>query len=165
MKDVQNELAGLANLHAQVGDAELVDDRTATLLDLGGALDDLLGERATGDRDHLEDPPGILGKLGDATADDLVETGELDPKWNAYNIPATRFAEEIGNTMMANIVMLGFLSALSDVVTVASLREAVLSSVPPHTKEKNEKAFNKGNEYGEAILKSAAKQSEAQNAE
>ena len=96
---------------------------------------------------------------------DLVETGELDPEWNAHKIPATRFAEELGNTMMANIVMLGFLSATSDVVTVDSLRKAVLSSVPPHTKEKNEKAFNRGAEYGEAILKSAAKQNEARNKE
>ena len=101
-------------------------------------------------------PGGLL-----ISATDLVATGELDPEWNTYTIPATRFAEELGNTMMANIVMLGFMSAISDVVTVGSLREAVLSSVPPHTKEKNEKAFNRGNEYGEAILKSAAKQDEA----
>ena len=92
---------------------------------------------------------------------DLVETKEHDPSWNTYHIPATRFAEEIGNTMMANIVMLGFLSAVSDVVTVAALRKAVLSSVPPHTKEKNSSAFDRGAEYGEAILKSVAKQDES----
>jgi len=91
---------------------------------------------------------------------DLVETTEPDPSWNTYHIPATRFAEELGNTMMANIVMLGFLSAVSDVVSVESLRKAVLSSVPPHTKEKNTKAFERGHEYGEAILKSLAKQDE-----
>ena len=67
----------------------------------------------------------------------------------------------IGNTMMANIVMLGFLSAVSDVVTVAALRRAVLNSVPPHTKEKNSSAFDRGAEYGEAILKSVARQHES----
>jgi 2-oxoglutarate ferredoxin oxidoreductase subunit gamma len=92
---------------------------------------------------------------------DLVETKEHDPSWNTYHIPATRFAEEIGNTMMANIVMLGFLSAVSDVVTVAALRKAVLGSVPPHTKEKNSSAFDRGNEYGGAILKSVARQDES----
>jgi len=96
---------------------------------------------------------------------DLVQTGDLDPDWNTFNIPATRFAEEIGNTMMANIVMLGFLSSVSDVVGVDSLRQAVLSSVPPQTKEKNEKAFDRGHEYGEAILKSVAKQDETRNKE
>jgi 2-oxoglutarate ferredoxin oxidoreductase subunit gamma len=93
---------------------------------------------------------------------DLVETGELDPGWNTYNIPATRFAEELGNGMMANIVMLGFLAALSDVVTVEALRRAVLDSVPPHTTEKNEAAFGRGLEYGEAILKSIARQNQVQ---
>lgn len=89
---------------------------------------------------------------------DLVETAEFDPSWNTYHIPATRFAEELGNKMMANIVMLGFISAVSDVVGVESLREAMLGSVPPATKEKNNQAFERGREYGQAILKSRAKQ-------
>lgn len=91
---------------------------------------------------------------------DLVRTKKPDPSWTAYNIPATRFAGELGNEMMANIVMLGFLSAVSDVVSPESLREAVLGSVPPATKDKNAKAFDRGREYGEAILKSLAKQDE-----
>lgn len=89
---------------------------------------------------------------------DLVQTNEGDPSWTTYHIPASRFAEELGNVMMANIVMLGFLSAVSDLVGVESLREAVLSSVPPHTKEKNATAFDRGREYGQAILKSVAQQ-------
>jgi hypothetical protein len=36
------------------------------------------------------------------------------------------------------------------------LRQAVLVSVPPKTKEKNEEAFDRGREYGEEILKSHA---------
>jgi 2-oxoglutarate ferredoxin oxidoreductase subunit gamma len=96
---------------------------------------------------------------------DLVQPGELDPEWMTYNVPATRFAEELGNTMMANIVMLGFLSAVSDLVTVDSLREAVLSSVPPQTKEKNTKAFERGNEYGQAVLKGRAMKEESRKQE
>ena len=88
---------------------------------------------------------------------DLVKTRDLDARWTAYHIPATRFAEKIGNKMMANIVMLGFLSALSELVRPDSLREAVLSSVPPKTREINAKAFERGREYGEAIQKSRAK--------
>lgn len=96
---------------------------------------------------------------------DLVKTGEHDPSWKTYHIPATRFAEELGNVMMANIVMLGFLSAVTDVVTVDALREAVLGSVPPHTKDKNAKAFEKGHEYGTAILKARAEQDKNRNQE
>jgi len=96
---------------------------------------------------------------------DLVEVGEHDPSWTTYHIPATRFAEELGNTMMANIVMLGFFSELNDSVTADSLRQAVLTSVPPHTKDKNAAAFDRGREYGAAILKSRAKKDENQESE
>lgn len=88
---------------------------------------------------------------------DLVQTKELDPSWTAYHIPATRFADKLGNKMMANIVMLGFLSAISELVRLESLRQAVLSSVPAKTRETNAKAFDRGREYGEAIQKSRAK--------
>ncbi len=88
---------------------------------------------------------------------DLVETGEPDPSWRCFHIPATRFAEEMGNKMMANIVMLGFFSAVSDVVSVEALKQAMLGSVPPATKEKNQAAFERGREYGQAIQKSRAK--------
>ena len=85
---------------------------------------------------------------------DLVKTNETDDTWVQYNIPATRFAEELGNKMMANIVMLGFLSAVSKFLSTDSIREAILISVPPKTKEKNANAFDKGREYGLEILKS-----------
>lgn len=81
----------------------------------------------------------------------------------AYNIPATRFAEELGGKMMANIVMLGFVAAVTDVVETESLRRAVLESVPPATRENNSKAFDRGYEYGEAILKGRFKQEHAQD--
>jgi 2-oxoglutarate ferredoxin oxidoreductase subunit gamma len=60
--------------------------------------------------------------------------------------------------MMANIVMLGFLSAVGDTASVTSLREAVLVSVPEKTKGKNGEAFDRGREYGLEILKSHAMQ-------
>ncbi len=88
---------------------------------------------------------------------DLVQTRDLDPGWTAYHIPATRFAEKLGNKMMANIVMLGFFSAVSELVQLDSLRKAVFSSVPAKTREANTKAFDRGHEYGEAIRKSRAK--------
>jgi 2-oxoglutarate ferredoxin oxidoreductase subunit gamma len=88
---------------------------------------------------------------------DLVRTKKPDPEWTTYHIPATRFAEELGNRMMANIVMLGFLAAVCDLVSVQAMREAALSSVPEATKETNARAFERGREYGEAILKSRAK--------
>ncbi len=89
---------------------------------------------------------------------DLVKMRKTKPGWKTYSIPATRFAEELGNKMMANIVMLGFLAAVSDLVRADSLRKAVLDSVPAATREKNGSAFDRGREYGEAILKGRSKQ-------
>ncbi|MEN6319490.1 MAG: 2-oxoacid:acceptor oxidoreductase family protein [Syntrophaceae bacterium] len=88
---------------------------------------------------------------------DLVQTKKADLSWSTYNIPATRFAEELGNKMMANIIMLGFFTAVYDLVSVQAMRDAVLSSVPESTREINTQAFERGLEYGKAILKSRAK--------
>ncbi|MDY6935362.1 MAG: 2-oxoacid:acceptor oxidoreductase family protein [Spirochaetota bacterium] len=85
---------------------------------------------------------------------DLVTVSQPDESWKLYNIPATRFAEELGNKMMANIVILGFFSALSEVICADSLCKAVLISVPAKTKEMNSIAFDRGREYGMEILKS-----------
>ncbi len=79
---------------------------------------------------------------------DLVRVGQLDPSWQKFQVPATRIAEELGNKMMANIVMLGFLSAVSDLVGTDSLRQAMLASVPPKTKETNALAFERGRQEG-----------------
>jgi 2-oxoglutarate ferredoxin oxidoreductase subunit gamma len=89
---------------------------------------------------------------------DLVKSRKAAAGLTTYNIPATRFAEEMGNAMMANIVMLGFLAAVENVVSAGALRDAVADSVPPATKENNVRAFDRGLEYGEAILKGRAKQ-------
>jgi 2-oxoglutarate ferredoxin oxidoreductase subunit gamma len=88
---------------------------------------------------------------------DLVHTNNPDPGVTAYQVPATRFAEEHGSKMMANIVMLGFLSAAYNLVSIKAMREAVQASVPEATRKINAQAFNRGLEYGEAILKSRAK--------
>lgn len=109
-------------------------------------------EGFTKNKDSLV-PGGLL--IWDA---DLVEADGLDASWRCFDIPATRFAEEMGNKMMANIVMLGFVSALSDLVSVEALQNAMLGSVPAHTKEKNLAAFERGREYGLAALKERGQQ-------
>ncbi len=89
---------------------------------------------------------------------DLVKPDAIVTGIAAYNIPATRFAEELGNKMMANIVMLGFLTAIAKLVGETAMKDAVASSVPAATRDVNLRAFARGCEYGRAILKSRAKQ-------
>lgn len=88
---------------------------------------------------------------------DLVHTRKSDAAFKAFNIPATRFAERLGTKMMANIVMLGFLSAVEPLVHAEALKKAVLESVPASTRDNNIGAFNTGREYGHSILKGLVK--------
>ncbi|MBP7231826.1 MAG: 2-oxoacid:acceptor oxidoreductase family protein [Syntrophaceae bacterium] len=88
---------------------------------------------------------------------DLVHTRKSDMHFKSFHIPATRFAEELGTKMMANIVMLGFLSAVEPLVHAEALKKAVLDSVPPSTKDSNLHAFQKGREYGVSVVKGLVK--------
>ncbi|MGD9157717.1 MAG: 2-oxoacid:acceptor oxidoreductase family protein, partial [Desulfobacteraceae bacterium] len=74
-----------------------------------------------------------------------------------YAIPATRFAEEMGLKMMANIIMIGFLTGITEAVSLDSARDTVSKSVPPKTIEINLKAFDRGWEFARATLKSRRK--------
>ena len=83
--------------------------------------------------------------------EDLVELDRAKckkNKWKVYKIPATRFAEEIGKKIVANIVMLGFFTAVTGVVSYDAMKNAILSSVPKGTESLNESAFEKGYSYG-----------------
>jgi 2-oxoglutarate ferredoxin oxidoreductase subunit gamma len=59
-------------------------------------------------------------------------------------IPATRYAERLGRKIVANMVMLGFFSAITDVVSAEAMRQAIASTVPKGTEELNLKAFEEG---------------------
>jgi len=83
--------------------------------------------------------------------EDLVEPGSLPKGARLFSIPATRMAEELGRSIVANVVMLGFFAALTDAVSVEALRESVRTSVPKGTEELNLTAFERGYEYGKGI--------------
>ncbi|NSW85652.1 MAG: 2-oxoacid:acceptor oxidoreductase family protein [Syntrophobacteraceae bacterium] len=77
-----------------------------------------------------------------------------------FAIPATRIAEELGRRMMANIVILGFFTSVTEAVTADAMRRTVSESVPRGTGEANIGAFNKGYEFGLATLKGRQKKAE-----
>ena len=78
---------------------------------------------------------------------DLVKT---DPTVQPapLSVPATRMAREINRPVVANIIMLGFFAAVSDLVSHDALRDAVRASVPEGTEDLNLSAFDKGYAYG-----------------
>ena len=85
---------------------------------------------------------------------DLVKA---DEDRDYFSIPATRMAEELGRKMMANIIMIGFATAITLANSKKAAEEAVTSSVPKGTEEMNIKAFAKGYDYGLSKLKGREK--------
>ena len=72
----------------------------------------------------------------------------------AFGVPSTRIAESLGRSIVQNIVMLGFFTAVTQIVPLEAMRAAVENSVPAGTQELNLKAFDAGwdyfqEEYGE----------------
>ena len=78
------------------------------------------------------------------TDEDLVKPDLPRGKIKIFSIPATRFAEELGNRIIANVVMLGFFTAVTRLVSKEAMEKAVADSVPSRFLELNLKAFNKG---------------------
>jgi 2-oxoglutarate ferredoxin oxidoreductase subunit gamma len=66
-----------------------------------------------------------------------------------YAVPATRMAESMGNRMFTNMVMLGFLCAVTGIVSKEALRKALPGSVPERFLDKNLEALDKGFEAGQ----------------
>ncbi len=63
----------------------------------------------------------------------------------AYPVPATMLAKrELGRTIVANIIMLGALSAITGIVDGEALERAVLDTVPKGTEELNLRALRLG---------------------
>jgi 2-oxoglutarate ferredoxin oxidoreductase subunit gamma len=86
--------------------------------------------------------------------EDLVENDrELPLASKCYSIPATRFAEELGKKITANIIMLGFLVAITGIVQKESMEKAISTSIPKGTEEINLTAFSRGYEFGTQKLR------------
>ncbi len=83
---------------------------------------------------------------------DLVKMKPVRGKIKTYSIPSTRFAEELGNRIIANLVMLGFFSAITGVVSPEAMKKALPGLVPGRFLDLNIKAFDKGFDYGKEVL-------------
>lgn len=83
---------------------------------------------------------------------DLVKSKPPREKIKTYSIPSTRFAEELGNRIIANLVMLGFFTAITRIVSPEAMKKALPGLVPGRFLELNKKAFDKGYEYGKKIM-------------
>ena len=130
---------GASKAEVVISDAE-IDYPKAIRLDVLLALNQASLDKYLGDLK----PGGVL--LVDA---DLVR--EV-PREGAVALPFTHLARELGKEMMANIVALGALAAITQAVSPEGLKAAVLNRVPPQTRELNEKALEAGRVAGRNFM-------------
>jgi 2-oxoglutarate ferredoxin oxidoreductase subunit gamma len=87
--------------------------------------------------------------------ENLVKPRDESKNLKTFGIPATKIAEGMGRKMVLNIVMLGFFTALSGMVAVEAVENAVAESVPRGTQKLNQDAFRRGYNYGMELKKQA----------
>ena len=85
------------------------------------------------------------------TDTDLVKPKTVRKDVKLYSVPATRIAEEMGNRIFANVVMVGFFTAMTDVVSLEAMKKALPGSVPDRFLDMNIKALEKGYEHGKKL--------------
>jgi 2-oxoglutarate ferredoxin oxidoreductase subunit gamma len=84
--------------------------------------------------------------------EDLVKPKPSRGKIKKFSIPATRFAEQLGKKIVANVVMLGFFTAITKVVSYDAMKKAIPGSVPEKAVDLNLNAFDRGYKYGKDLL-------------
>jgi len=82
---------------------------------------------------------------------DLVKKHDIGQP--VYKIHAQKIAENLGNKIVTNIVMVGASMAIFGLLDLDAVKQSVLDSVPKRFIDLNEKAFNKGVEAGNNALK------------
>jgi 2-oxoglutarate ferredoxin oxidoreductase subunit gamma len=79
--------------------------------------------------------------------EDLVKVDERSEKLRVYKIPATRLAESIGKKIVANIILLGFLTSITKLVSYTAMKKSISERVSEKFIDINFKAFDIGYNY------------------
>lgn len=87
---------------------------------------------------------------------DLVKPKPARGRVRVYGVPSTRFAEEMGNRIFGNLVMLGFFTAVTRVVSPEAMKNALPGLVPGRFLALNIKAFERGYDHGLEVLAAEA---------
>jgi 2-oxoglutarate ferredoxin oxidoreductase subunit gamma len=68
-----------------------------------------------------------------------------------FAVPATQLAEDMGRRIVANVVMLGAFSAITELVQQESMEESISTSVRERFIDLNQEAFKTGYEVGKGL--------------
>ncbi|MDH5634732.1 MAG: 2-oxoacid:ferredoxin oxidoreductase subunit gamma [Candidatus Bathyarchaeota archaeon] len=83
---------------------------------------------------------------------DMVPRHEFKGSARVFMVPSTKIAEELGKTIVANVVMLGAVVAVTGITNAEAFKKSLVSNIPKGTEKLNLTAFEKGYEYGKKLL-------------
>lgn len=85
----------------------------------------------------------------------LIDAGlvtTIPPDMHVYAVPATQIAQdEFGRALFANIIMLGALAAVTEMISLEGLSKTLDGNVPAKTLDTNRKALQRGYELGMSL--------------
>jgi 2-oxoglutarate ferredoxin oxidoreductase subunit gamma len=87
--------------------------------------------------------------------EDLVKPDKTKKGIKFFAIPSTRFAEEMKARIAANVVMFGFFTAVTGLISEESAKKAIKDSFKEKIIDLNMRAFDKGYQYGKELLSKA----------
>ncbi len=93
---------------------------------------------------------------GAVIVDPLFVAGAALPATRVYRVEATRLADEVGKRIVANVVALGAVAAITGVVGREALEQAVLKRAPHGTEELNRQALAAGFAAGTFLLRESS---------
>ncbi len=80
---------------------------------------------------------------------DLVHIHDVPKTVKKHSIPATKIAENLGNKIVANVVMLGFFARVTGAVSKNAMVRCIRESVPSRFLDLNMRAFEEGWQWPE----------------
>jgi len=82
---------------------------------------------------------------------DMVQEDQSYTHAKIFRVPATRIAEDLGKRIVANMVMVGAIVALTDVLDVVSVEKAIAKYTPRGTEKLNLDAFRGGYDFAHKL--------------
>jgi 2-oxoglutarate ferredoxin oxidoreductase subunit gamma len=83
---------------------------------------------------------------------DMVQEDTSNHITRMFRVPATRIAEGLGKRIVANMVMVGAIIGLTNMIDTAAVEKAISKYTPRGTEELNLNAFKNGYEHARKLL-------------
>ncbi len=81
--------------------------------------------------------------------EDFVDPGEVESQ-TCIPVPAMRLADELGQKVVANVILMGAFQEITDVITKDALEKSLKERIPRGTEKLNMRALKKGYQIGKA---------------